>query len=201
MEHSGLNRREALRKLAASGIGSAIAVLWVDNLAALARERADHLHVVAATNQPAAAWAPRILNAHQHQTVAVLAELIIPQTDTPGAKGALVDRFIDATLAAAEAPDRDRFIAGLAWLDKRSLALYAKDFVSSSPAQQTELLTAISTDASAGNAPGREFFTAIKSMTITGYYTSEVGLRVELGDDGQMFLPSYEGCTHPEHQR
>ena len=201
MKLSGLSRREALRKLAAGGIGSATAVLWVDNLAALARGQADHLHVVAATSQPAAAWTPKVLDAHQQQVVAVLAELIIPQTDTPGAKGALVDRFIDATLAAAEPPDRDRFIAGLAWLDKHSTALYRKDFVSSSTAQQTELLTAITMGASAANAPGLEFFTAIKSMTITGYYTSEIGLRVELGDDGQMFLPSYEGCTHPEHQR
>jgi hypothetical protein len=37
-------------------------------------------------------------------------------------------------------------------------------------------------------------------MTITGYYTTEIGLRQELGDSGVLMLPSYPGCTHPEHQ-
>jgi hypothetical protein len=44
-----------------------------------------------------------------------------------------------------------------------------------------------------------EFFQAVKSLTITGYYTSEVGMRNELGDDGQLFFTEFKGCTHPEH--
>jgi hypothetical protein len=47
---------------------------------------------------------------------------------------------------------------------------------------------------------GAEFFLAIKAMTINGYYTSEIGLRQELGDDGVLFMPQFVGCTHPEHQ-
>ena len=54
--------------------------------------------------------------------------------------------------------------------------------------------------ASADDAPGVAFFHAIKSMTITGDYTSEIGLRQELGDDGRTMLGAFEGCTHPEHQ-
>ena len=46
---------------------------------------------------------------------------------------------------------------------------------------------------------GVEFFQSIKSMTITGYYTSEIGMRQELGDDGQLFFAEFKGCTHPEH--
>ena len=52
----------------------------------------------------------------------------------------------------------------------------------------------------AEDAPGIAFFRTIKSMTITGYYTTEIGLRQELGDDGRMVLGAFEGCTHPEHQ-
>jgi hypothetical protein len=37
-------------------------------------------------------------------------------------------------------------------------------------------------------------------MTISGYYSSEIGLRQELGDDGQLFLLEFKGCDHPEHQ-
>ena len=48
--------------------------------------------------------------------------------------------------------------------------------------------------------PGVDLFTAIKSLTITGYYTSEVGMREEMGDDGNMFFLAFKGCTHPQHQ-
>jgi glucoside 3-dehydrogenase (cytochrome c) hitch-hiker subunit len=200
MPHRGVNRRDALRKIAVGGIGAATAASWVQNLSALARVQADHLHMAVAAAQSAPRWAPKILNAHQHETVATLVELIIPQTDTPGAKAALVDRFVDSLLVAAQRSDRTRFISGLGWLDRRSKALSARDFVTASPAQQSELLTRLSAEGSTEERAGVEFFTAIKSMTITGYYTSEIGLHDELGDDGQMFLPAYEGCTHAEHQ-
>ena len=77
----------------------------------------------------------------------VLSELIIPKTDTPGAKAALVDRFIDMLLDGAERSDRERFLSGLAWLDARSEALYGSNFVAASPAQQVGLLTKLSTAA------------------------------------------------------
>ena len=201
MEDSGLNRRDALVRIATGGIGAVASALWVENLSALARVQADHVHTALAGVQSTAAWAPKVLSTQQHQTVAALVELIIPQTTTPGAKAARVDRFIDTLLDAAERPDKERFLSGLAWLDARSQALYRSTFVSASPAQQVELLTKLSTNASAEDRAGADFFTAIKSMTITGYYTSEIGLRDELGDNGQLFLPAFEGCTHPEHQQ
>ncbi len=54
---------------------------------------------------------------------------------------------------------------------------------------------------SAPDKTGADFFLAIKSITITGYYTSEVGLREEIGDDGTMSFAEFKGCTHPEHQQ
>ena len=201
MENRELNRRDAMRRMAVGGIGAVASALWVENLSALARLQAGHVHTALATAQSTAAWAPKVLSAHQHQTVAVLAELIIPQTDTPGAKAALVDRFIDTLLGGAERSDREGFLSGLTWLDGRSQALYRGNFVAASPAQQVELLTKLSSEASAEDRTGVDFFNAIKAMTITGYYTSEIGLRDELGDNGQLVLPAFEGCTHPEHQR
>jgi hypothetical protein len=47
---------------------------------------------------------------------------------------------------------------------------------------------------------GIDFFKAIKGLTITGYYTSEIGMKQELGDDGQLFFLEYPGCTHPQHK-
>jgi hypothetical protein len=86
-------------------------------------------------------------------------------------------------------------------MDARSRVLYKTDVVSATPAQQTELLTRLSAANSQEARPGIEFFTAVKTMTITGYYTTQVGLEQELGDDGVLAQPTFEGCTHPEHQQ
>ena len=194
-------RRAAIRKIAAGGIGAAASALWVEQLAALTRAQAMHAHAgIAASAQTAAPWTAKVLDPHQLETVATLSELIIPQTDTPGARAALVDRFVDEVLATAPAAERAAFLKGLAWIDARSKALFGKNVVSATPAQQTDLLTKLSVANSREARAGIDFFTAMKSMTITGYYTSEIGLRQELGDDGVLAQATFEGCTHADHQ-
>ena len=200
-ERSDLGRRQAIRALASGAVGAVASASWVESLIALARQQA-HTHaavaVIAAQN-----WAPRTLTPPQNDLVVALTELIIPQTDTPGAKGANVNRFIDQVLTDAPPAVRDSFVRGLTWTDTRSRALFGgKDFLGASPEQQTTLLTRLSAEGNPNQeeAIGRDFFQAIKSMTINGYYTSEIGLRQELGDSGQLFLPQFQGCDHPEHQ-
>src|SRR5687767_9204059 len=99
----GLNRRQALQALASGAIGVAASATWVESLSALARQQA-HAHaadaVIALQN-----WTPRVLTARQNEVVVTLTELIIPQTDTPGAKAAGVNRFIDAVLEDARPAD------------------------------------------------------------------------------------------------
>lgn len=189
-----------MRTLASGAVGAATSTIWVESLRAVARQQA-HAHaadgVIAAQE-----WTPRVLNPAQNEMVVTLTELIIPETDTPGAKAARVNRFIDTVLQKAIPADRDAFLRGLAWMDQRSRALAGKDFVGASAADQTALLTRLAReeDSAAEDRIGVEFFQAIKSMTIDGYYTSEIGLRRELGDSGQLFLPQFAGCDHPEHQ-
>ena len=193
-----LSRRDALRTLGMGGVAAAAIPQWVEALDALAQ---GHVHPAANPALAPADWKPKVLSADQDATVTVLTELIIPATDTPGAKAALVNRFVDAILEDADEHERKEFLRGLEWTDLRSRELYAKDFKSASPEQQTELLTAMSSEKPATSADllGRDFFRAIKSLTITGYYTSEIGMKQELGDDGQMFFAEFKGCDHPEH--
>ncbi|MEO7190862.1 MAG: gluconate 2-dehydrogenase subunit 3 family protein [Vicinamibacterales bacterium] len=196
----GVSRRKALRTLATSA-GAAASALWVGNLTTLAQTQAMDIHLAASASlQTGGAFRPAVLTAAQFETVGVLVELIIPATDTPGAKALLVDRFVDGVLETATPADRDRFVAGLGWLDTRSSRLSNKTFAQATAAQQTDLLTRLSAEPSSEEASGVQFFTAIKAMTITGYYTTEVGLRQELGDDGRLMLAAFEGCTHAEHQ-
>ncbi len=204
MNRTEINRRQAMRTLATGAVGAATSAVWVDSLSALARQQA-HAHVAAAAIA-LQDWTPRVLTARQNEAVIALTELIIPDTGpapgTPGAKAARVNRFVDTVLQGAAPADREKFVKGLAWIDARSKTLFGKDFLAASAADQTALLTRIAKDGNPdGEDPaGPEFFQAIKVLTINGYYTSEIGLRQELGDDGQLFMLQFPGCTHPEHQ-
>ncbi len=145
------------------------------------------------------------LDAHQNATVKVLVDLIIPQTDTPGALAVRVNEFIDLVLTdVLEAEDKDRFLTGLLRLDRESQAAYGRDFVDCESDQQVELLTALEKDAQAMEAkprlpsgryrlpPREHFFHLAKWLTLYGYYTSEAGLTGELGF--VMIPGSYSGC-------
>jgi gluconate 2-dehydrogenase gamma chain len=198
----GVSRRDALRAVA-TGAGVAAGALWVSRLEVLAQDPALHTHIAAAAMTQAPPFTPKALNKEQLETVATLAELIIPTTETPGARTALVDRFIDNVLANSRPADKERFLTGLAWMDTRSAALNGgKAFTAATPEQQTALLTRLAAESGqdAEDLPGVPFFTAIKGMTIAGYYSTQIGLEKELGDSGQLFNPTFVGCTHKEHQ-
>jgi len=193
-----VSRRDALRKIAIGGAAAATAPLWVDTLVSAAEQHAAHYQATGA----AAAWTPRVLTPAQNDTVIALAELIIPQTETAGATKANVNRFIDAVIADASPADRQKFTDGLAWLDAQSQRDAGTPFVRASAAHQTALLTAMSTNKAPSSTErvGVDFFKAVKSLTITGYYTSEIGMREEMNDDGAMFFLEFKGCTHSEHK-
>jgi hypothetical protein len=40
----------------------------------------------------------------------------------------------------------------------------------------------------------------MKSLTVTGYYTSRVGMLQELDDNGAVMFTDKPGCDHPEHK-
>ena len=196
-----LDRRQALRTLALGSVGAVAAPAWAEKLGELARDHAEHAPALAAAGEDVA-WTPKVFDAHQNDTVVVLSELIIPQTDTPGARTAKVNEFIDLVLSGADQAERKQFLKGLAWMDGRSQELFGADFASAAPDQQTALLTILASPKNKAfeDQLGIDFFNAFKAMTITGYYTSEIGMKQELGDDGQLFLLEYPGCTHPQHK-
>jgi len=194
INREGVNRREALRRLAVGGAAAAALPTWVETLTAFALDHAHTHGQRAAAAKTAAAWKPKVLTPQQNSTVITISELIIPQTETPGAKAANVNRFIDDVLSDGPAGERTKFLAGLTALDERARTEFGKPFIDATPDQQTAMLTKLS------SAPVDEFFEAIKSMTIIGYYTSEVGVRQELGDDGTLFFAEFKGCEHPEHR-
>ena len=194
-----VNRRDALRKIAVGGAAAVTAPFWVESLASAAEQHAAHYQATAAH---AVDWAPKALTPAQNETVITLAELIIPQTETAGATKANVNRFIDAVLADAHRPTARSSSTGWRGWTRAASEMPAPRSPRRRAAQQTALLTALSTNKSPApdDQVGVDFFKAIKSLTITGYYTSEVGTREEMGDDGNMFFMEFKGCTHPQHK-
>jgi hypothetical protein len=151
----------------------------------------------------------RTLNPHQNATVVVMTDLIIPETDTPGAKGARVNEFIDVILTEWATPEeRQNFLQGLAGVDKQSQELFGKDFVDATPVQQVTLLRAMDDFAASerGQKPEKHgntvpefdtqlrgnFYDIFRGITLHGYYTSEIGFTQEL--KLQIIPGAQHGC-------
>jgi hypothetical protein len=155
--------------------------------------------------QIAKASALKTLTPDQDATVTTIAELIIPQTNTPGAKATKVNEFIDLMLSDwYDDVAKAAFLAGLADVDQRSQKLFGKKFVACSEAQQKKLLTALDKEAldarkqepaaAAAGAPFPfNFFGMMKRLTLVGYYTSEVGFTKELRKS--IIPPTHKGCA------
>jgi len=86
----------------------------------------------------------KTLSPHQNTTVTSIAEIIIPQTNTPGAKAARVNEFIDLILTEwYDEEEKSTFMTGLADVDSRTRDLYGKDFVECGEKQQIEILQGV----------------------------------------------------------
>ena len=145
-------------------------------------------------------FVPQTISAAQNDLVTTITELIIPETDTPGAKAARVNEFIDKMLTDWFKDDeREHFMAELATVDAQAQDAYGKPFLDLTPEQQNERLAAMEeeglawTEALGGGGADPEklpFFNLIKQLTLAGYYTSEIGGSQELRD---MPIGQYRG--------
>jgi gluconate 2-dehydrogenase gamma chain len=149
-------------------------------------------------------WKPVFLDEHQNETLIILSDLIIPTTDTPGAKEALVNRFIDRLLAAETTENQRAFLDSLAYLDGESMTRHGTAFRHLPADAQVELLGYLGYPhslgtwgaESGGGFPGHTHFTRLKDWISRAFYSSETGMR-ELGWDGPSH-GQFEGCEHAE---
>jgi hypothetical protein len=191
-----LDRREALKFLAAGVAASALPP------PVLAAFRGIHANL---SQSPAL----KVLSAHQDATVSAAADLLLPATDTPGAKAARVNEFIDHILADWYSDEeRTIFLKGLADLDTRTRKLFGKDFVSAGADQQAEVFRALGEEMAAAligvasAAPGYRgstpepadnFYAMFRELTLTGYFTSEIGMTQVLHE---VIIPGrFDGCV------
>jgi hypothetical protein len=159
-------------------------------------------------------WIPEIMTPDQALTVAEITERILPATNTPGAKAAMVDRFIDAFLKdIATEEEQAEFSSGISAIDNLSVTRFKKKFAELSAENQDAILTEISGPAVAGKSDEEladelanegeqvlssidsdlRFFNMMRQLTITGYFTSEIGAMEALKFDE---IPgTWQGCV------
>jgi hypothetical protein len=148
-------------------------------------------------------WKPAFLNQGQNETLIALSDVIIPATETPGAKEALVNRYLDLVLAGEPAESQQKFLDSLNYVDSESQRLFGKEFRSLTQEDQNDLLQPLAYPLRPSfwlnkdhPDPGVEHFGRLKSMIAVAYYTSEIGER-ELGWDGTFTHGPFQGCDHP----
>lgn len=128
-------------------------------------------------------YVPQTLTATQYDTVAILVELIIPTTDTPGARAAGAHEFIDRMITHIYTDaERTRFLAGLTDLESRARAR-GSSFLESPQEAQIRILEELEAEAISARSSGTaetSFFHSLKELTLIGYYTSEIGAAREL---------------------
>jgi hypothetical protein len=132
--------------------------------------------------------------------LAEIAETIIPETTSPGAKAANVQDFIQLMINDCYDEKAQKvFEAGLNKLNADSKSKFSgKDFMEITPEQRTELLTAIDqerVDYNKNKKKGDDthYFQYMKELTLLGYFTSEPGATKALR---YIAVPGrYDGCV------
>jgi hypothetical protein len=110
-----------------------------------------------------------------------IADTILPETKTPGAKAAGVGAFIATMVTDTYDPREQRvFRDGLETLDRESRRQNGGGFMASSPAQRLALLERLDREAieymrQSGSGDRPHYFRMMKELTLLGYFTSQIG--------------------------
>ncbi len=179
-----IDRREALRKTAMM-MGAAISASAFAGL------------MQGCKTTPELTYVPQFFSEDQGRIVMEVAEIIIPKTDTPGAKDVGVPGFIDTMLKDCyKKEDQDRFLAGLTAFDEEAKTAYGDSFIYCKPEQQVELVKkthdAAIAEAKENREAKRPFILMTKELTLLGFFTSEPGATQVL--QYEAVPGSYKGC-------
>ena len=116
---------------------------------------------------------------HEMATITILGDIIIPKDEVSGnASDAKVPDFIEfivKDMPQHQTPMR----GGLRWLDLQCIKQFGKAFKDCSPEQQIQLVDQIAypNKAKADMKQGVAFFSLMRNLTTTGFYTSEIGVK------------------------
>ena len=147
---------------------------------------------------PELTYKPDFFTEDQARLISELAEIIIPKTDTPGAKDVGVPGFIDRMVKECyKKEDQDRFMTGLASFDAEAKTAYGDSFIELEADKQFEYVKKVHDAAVDGTKKGeikeRPFILMAKELTVVGFFTSEPGATQVL--QYEAVPGAYHGCV------
>ena len=177
-----MNRRDTIKSLL---LGSVAAGLVVNGCAPTAKDAKDAIadlpfygRTPEEVEHDRKVMASEFLNEHELSTIAVLCDIILPSSDTYGsATDAKVHDFIE--FIVKDLPDHQTPLrGGLMWLDNFAKKSYAKDFKDCMNEEQLAICDQIAypKEVAPDLQQGAKFFTRMRNLTLTGYYTTKMGL-------------------------
>lgn len=198
-----MTRRELIQQLSANIPGLLSAATVATLLSGCVNNKQSKL---APTSNGASSF-----NSVQLSTLSALSDVIIPTTETPGAKEAQVPAFIETTvLHVFTTPERSKFIHGLSLLNTLCIDRYGDDFPKIPPGEQYQLAAEL--DEAAKKVQHKalalpknailddkalklalECFAVLKNLTIFGFCTSEVGATTFL--QHKPIPGRFDGCV------
>ena len=139
--------------------------------------------------KPGLTYKPEFFNEDQARLVSELAEILIPKTNTPGAKDAGVPAFIDSMVKEVYPLNKkEGFLKGLAGFDAEASKAYGDVFALCKPEDQIAIVKKAHEDALAGKkdtgpggwwrsdgSKGKPFIIEMKELTLLGFFTSQPG--------------------------
>lgn len=135
------------------------------------KEEAEHQKVIDAQG---AFFTPE-----EMATITLLGDIIIPKDEVSGsASDAKVPEFIEYIVKDMQ-QHQVPMKGGLRWLDLKCISLFGKAFTDCTHEQQMQMVDAIAypKKAKPEYAQGVKFFTLMRDLTATGFYTSEIGTK------------------------
>lgn len=127
-------------------------------------------------------WSPEAFDIRQLQAAADFAEVLLPRTETPGAKDAQVERILDQLVSGYLSGEESEFI-------KRNLDTMADDQFNSMAFEEQNRYVA---DMAHSEGETHLFFRRFKQLAMLGFFSSKIGATQLLNYDE---IPGiYEGC-------
>jgi Gluconate 2-dehydrogenase subunit 3 len=186
-----LHRRSVLRMMAALPLASLVP------LRALAVDLSNAATVPGVVTADATGTLKlQILQPHEWRSICVLSDWIIPADEvSAGAVDAGVPEFIDDWLNFQRGDLLAVIRNGLIWLDAEGRSHYGNYFVNCAPDQQKQILDRVAWphQAAPQDAEAVAFFNQLRDLVLSGFYTSETGIRdlPYLGNEPQT---AWHGC-------
>lgn len=191
-----MDRRESLKSIligtiAGAAIGSAAACepTEKEDAQGTAEEKQYYGRLPKEIERDNKLFAEVFLVEHELASIAVLCDIILPATENAGsATEAKVPEFIE--FIVKDIPNHQiPMRGGLMWLDSESNRRFNKVFISASKEQQIEIVEDIAYPDPDNKKPdmayGIKFFNLMRNLTMTGYYTTEMGFE-DLGYKGNV---------------